>query len=183
MSIFPRFFPVLCGLLLISCAPAPSNTPQPEPTPPPTTTQPTPSTTNPQATEQGQVLPITATAKVVSSGKVFGLEVAETEEQQRLGLMYRQSLPDDRGMLFEFDPPMPVRFWMKNCLINLDMIFLRNGVVQAIAHDVPPCVSEPCPTYGTPAEIDQVIEIRGGLAKEIGLKEGDRLEVTKQTDN
>jgi hypothetical protein len=131
---------------------------------------------------QGQILPITATAKILSTGKVFNLEVAVTPEQQQLGLMYRQSLPDDRGMLFEFNPPRPVSFWMKNCLMNLDMLFLRDGVIQAIAHDVPPCVTSPCPTYGTPAAIDQVIEIRGGLANEIGLKEGEKIIVTHQTN-
>ncbi len=130
------------------------------------------------------MLSITATAKIIGSEQRFGLEVAETAEQQRLGLMYREFLPDNRGMLFEFDPARPVSFWMKNCLINLDMIFLREGVVQAIAHDVPPCENDPCPTYGPPTtvNIDQVIEIRGGLAKEINLQAGDRIEVTKTNE-
>lgn len=179
MSIADRLLPLMCGVLLVSCAPAPSKPPAPEPTPPTNTVEPI--TTKP--TQQGQVLPITGTATVLASGKVFQLEVTETEEQRQMGLMYRESLPDDRGMLFEFDPPMPVQFWMKNCRMSLDMIFLRAGEIKAIAHNVPPCESDPCPTYGTPAEIDQVIEIRGGLAKEIGLKEGDKIKVTKNTNN
>ncbi len=170
-----RLLPLICGMLLIGCVPFPTDGVDPgtTPTTPPTeTTSPTPST------PQGQVLPITATAKVESSGKIFALEVAETQEQQQMGLMYRESLPDNRGMLFEFDPARPVSFWMKNCLINLDIIFLKDGVVQTIARDVPPCENDPCPTYGTPAEIDQVIEIRGGLSDEIGLTEGDEITVT-----
>ena len=177
-SLKKRLLPFLCGVLLIGCVPVPPDTSSPEATTTsPETAQPT------TATPKGQVLPITATAEVESSGILFGLEVAETSEQQQLGLMYRDYLPDNRGMLFEFDPARPVSFWMKNCLINLDIIFLKDGVVQTIARDVPPCDTEPCPTYGTAANIDQVIEIRGGLSDEIGLKKGDRITVTFSESN
>lgn len=116
-------------------------------------------------------------AEVIINDQKIGLEVAKTPEQQALGLMYRTSLDDNRGMLFSFDPPRPTRFWMKNCLINLDMIFLREGIVQAIFADVPPCKTDPCPNYGPEGLIDQVIEIRGGRAKELGLKVGDPLPI------
>ncbi len=124
----------------------------------------------------GQNLPISARATI--GGQVIQLEVARTVEQQAMGLMYRKSLADDRGMLFPFNPPRPVNFWMKNVAINLDMIFLRDGQVQAIAANVPPCREIPCPTYGPGATaIDQVIELRGGRASELGLKVGDRIAV------
>ena len=67
--------------------------------------------TSPSVTEdssRGQILPITAT--VVLGGETIKLEVAETPEEQAMGLMYRTSLADDRGMLFPFNPPRPVRF-------------------------------------------------------------------------
>jgi uncharacterized membrane protein (UPF0127 family) len=134
--------------------------------------------TSPPATEdssQGQVLPVTAMAIV--KGETIKLEVAETPEEQAMGLMYRTSLADDRGMLFPFNPPRPVRFWMKNCLISLDMIFIRDGVVRAIIPDVPPCTAEPCPTYGPDVPIDGVIELRAGRAAELGLEVGDRLDL------
>lgn len=175
MNFTRRFFPFICGAVLMGCAPVLVEENTPETPAPPTVSTPSP---NPTTTFQGQILPITATAKVESLGKIFELEVAETSEQQRLGLMYRETLADDRGMLFEFEPARPVSFWMKNCRMNLDMIFIKDGVVQSIAKDVPPCESEPCPTYGTPKEIDQVIEIRGGLSDEIGIKEGDEITVT-----
>lgn len=124
---------------------------------------------------QGQQLPIKARTKI--AGQAIELEVAKTPEQQMLGLMYRTSLPDNRGMLFAFAPPRPARFWMKNVSLTLDMIFLRQGTVAAIFTKVPPCKSEPCPTYGPAGEIDQVIELRGGRAQELGLKVGDRLTV------
>jgi hypothetical protein len=91
--------------------------------------------------------------------------------------MYRTSLPDDRGMLFEFKSARRVSFWMKNCKISLDMIFLRNGLVKAIELSVPPCTANPCPTYGPDTAVDRVIELRGGRATELGVKVGDRIEI------
>jgi uncharacterized protein len=124
---------------------------------------------------QPQFLPITATATI--AGRKIDLEVAKTIPQQSKGLMYRSALPDHRGMLFNFSPTQPVAFWMKNVPVALDMVFIRQTKVVAIALAVPPCQTEPCPTY--PAEglvvVDQVIELRAGLTKEIGLKIGDRI--------
>lgn len=123
-----------------------------------------------------QSLPITAQAKI--AGKTIQLEVARTPDQQRIGLMNRTSLASDRGMLFLFNPARPTQFWMKNTLISLDMLFLRNGVIKVIEKNVPPCKADPCRTYGSLSEpIDQVIELRGGRASELGLKVGDRLPV------
>ncbi|NJS09313.1 MAG: DUF192 domain-containing protein [Microcoleus sp. CSU_2_2] len=127
------------------------------------------------ATSEGQVLPISAKAKIAESP--IELEVAKTPEQQAMGLMYRTSLPDNRGMLFEFKPARWVNFWMKNCKISLDMIFVRDGVVKAIQAAAPPCTADPCPTYGPDTPVDRVIELRGGRATELGLKVGDRIEV------
>lgn len=124
----------------------------------------------------GQMLPISALADI--GGQRIKLEVARTPQQQAMGLMYRTALADDRGMLFPFDPPRPASFWMKNTLIPLDMIFLRNGQVKAIATNVPPCTTNPCPSYGPDTTvIDQVIELRGGRAAELGLKVGDRVNI------
>jgi uncharacterized protein len=129
---------------------------------------------NPEAS-LAQALP--ASAQVTIAQKTIQLEVAKTPDQQAIGLMYRSSIPDDRGMLFPFNPARRVGFWMKNVSVNLDMVFLRDGRVEAIEANVPPCTAEPCPTYGPNVKIDQVIELRGGRAKELGLKVGDRLEV------
>lgn len=123
-----------------------------------------------------QNLPITAQAEIGAT--VIQLEVANTPQQQALGLMFRSELAADQGMLFPFTTPRPVQFWMKNVFIHLDMVFLRDGLVQAIEADVPPCVAEPCPTYGPrDVVIDQVIELRGGRAAELGLAVGDRIEI------
>lgn len=120
---------------------------------------------------QPQSLPIEAVATISTTR--INLEVARTPNQQELGLMHRTSLADDQGMLFPFQPPRPVGFWMKNCLISLDIVFMRLGKVVAIAANSPPCTEEPCPIYPSGAPIDQVIELRGGRAAELGLKVGD----------
>lgn len=148
---------------LLSCTPSPPLTVSPAPSVSPTS----PSLT------RGQVLPITAQAEI--GGQIIQLEVAETPEQQSMGLMYRPPLPDDRGMLFPFEPARQVRFWMENTPSPLDIIFLRDGEVKEIAANVPPCTSSPCPTYGPWADINQVLELRSGRAAELGLKVGDRI--------
>lgn len=123
----------------------------------------------------GQVLPITARA--IMGRESIDLEVAQTEEQQALGLMYRQDLPANRGMLFPFQPARFVQFWMKDCLIALDLVFLRDGKIQAISAQVPPCKSNPCPTYGPNTQIDRVIELKAGRAAQLGLKIGDTVKI------
>ena len=126
----------------------------------------------------GQLLPIEA--KALMGDEEIELEVTRTPQQQRLGLMYRDqaSLPDNRGMLFSFDEPKIARFWMKNVVISLDMVFLLDGKIQAIEANVPPCNTLACPTYG-PEDllVNQVIELRGGRAAELELQPGDTIEI------
>jgi uncharacterized protein len=129
------------------------------------------------STAQPQQLPFGAEVEIAQ--RKIALEVAVTPQQQQIGLMYRDRLEDDRGMLFVFTPPRRVSFWMKNVRISLDMVFLYQGEVKGIAANTPPCPPEApqCPSYGPVTTIDQVIELRGGRAAELGLKVGDRLQV------
>ena len=129
----------------------------------------------PAVPTQAQSLPITASAMI--EGTTIQLEVAQTPEQQAMGLMFRSELADDRGMLFPFDRPRFTRFWMRNVEIPLDMIFMNGDEVVAIADSVPPCTETPCPTYGPDVPVSQVIELRGGRAAELGLEVGDRITI------
>jgi uncharacterized protein len=131
----------------------------------------------PKLTAQGQKLP--ETAQIVIKGQTILLEVAKTQEEHSIGLMNRTNLPKDRGMVFVFANPSPVRFWMKNTLIPLDMIFMSNGVVKYISAATPPCKADPCPSYGSDqkTDIDRVIELRSGRAAELKLKVGDRVKI------
>ncbi|MGF1522509.1 MAG: DUF192 domain-containing protein [Leptolyngbyaceae cyanobacterium] len=127
--------------------------------------------------KEAQALPVTA--EVELGDQTVGLEVAQTPEEQAIGLMFRESLSDDQGMLFPVDPPRPVRFWMQNVEIPLDLLFIAEGEVVAIEANVPPCLKEPsCPTYGPEGvPVDAVIEVRGGLVEELGVEVGDAVDV------
>lgn len=166
-----RVLGIALSVLLLGCAPSPSVS-EMEPRPSPEAAQ---ETIAPVAIASSQSLPIGARFAVAD--RVIQLEVAQTPEQQAIGLMFRESLPDDRGMLFAFEPPRPVQFWMRNTLIPLDMVFLLNGEIQAIIPEVPPCRTEVCPTYGPDMAVNQVIELRGGRAAELGLEVGQQLEL------
>ncbi len=120
-------------------------------------------------------LPISA--KTVINGEQIDLEVALTPEAQGLGLMYRDYLPPNRGMLFPFEFPRRASFWMKNVTIPLDMIFLYQGEVKFIEENVPPCEIDPCPIYGDDQIVDQVLELAGGRVAQLNISKGDRIEI------
>ncbi len=86
--------------------------------------------------------------------------------------MFRHSLAGDRGMIFPYDPPQEVGFWMKNTLIPLDIIYIRaNGTIARIVNAQPMDIT-PLPS-GEPVAL--VLEIRGGRAAELGIREGDKV--------
>ena len=116
-----------------------------------------------------------AEARVRLGTHVYTLEQAITPDQLAQGLMHRTRLAVGHGMLFSFPAPADVRFWMKNTLIPLDMIFLSGGRVVFIQRDVPPCpaaLGDSCPTYGPGKRVDQVIELSAGTARAHGLRPG-----------
>jgi uncharacterized membrane protein (UPF0127 family) len=110
------------------------------------------------------------TIRTKSATHHFTVEVAATPEQQEIGLMFRRSVAADHGMIFPYNPPQNVSFWMKNTLIPLDIIFIRtDGTIVRVTHakalDLTPLPSlEP---------VAAVLEIRAGRAAELGIKEGD----------
>ena len=102
----------------------------------------------------------------------FTVEIAATADQQERGLMFRKSLAPDRGMIFPYDPPQEVGFWMKNTLIPLDIIYIRaNGTIAHIVNAEPMDLT-PLPS-GEPIVL--VLEIAGGRAAQLGIKEGDKV--------
>jgi len=103
----------------------------------------------------------------------FTVDVAATPEQQQRGLMFVRSLAPNRGMIFPYDPPQAVAFWMKHTLIPLDMIFIRaDGTIARIATAKP--LDETSVPSGEP--VVAVLEIRGGRSAELGVREGDRVD-------
>ena len=103
----------------------------------------------------------------------FTVEVARTPDQQAQGLMYRNALGADEGMIFPFPSPRPATFWMRNTLIPLDMIFIRaDGTIARVAANTVP-LSEDTVASGEP--VASVLEIKGGRSAELGITEGDRV--------
>ena len=103
----------------------------------------------------------------------FRIDVADTPAERSQGLMHVPEMPRMTGMLFVYDRPEPVRFWMENTLIALDMIFAdETGTVQRIHANAVPLDRTPIP--GGDA-IQFVLEINGGLSDQFGFSPGDVL--------
>ena len=104
----------------------------------------------------------------------FTVELAQTPEQQRLGLMNRTTLAPDAGMLFVFPFPMPTAFWMHNTLIALDMLFIDpQGRIIRIEERAEPQTDTPRRSGG---DVIAVLEIAGGRAAALGIRAGDRVQ-------
>jgi uncharacterized membrane protein (UPF0127 family) len=123
-------------------------------------------------------LQVSGPRAVMPSGAVYRLELATNPEDQAQGLMYRENLLPNTGMLFLFDQPSPHHFWMKNTMIPLDIVWLDEaGRVIFVSADTPPCRADPCPTYGTDVPVRRVLEIDGGRAKQEGVAVGATIEI------
>lgn len=106
-------------------------------------------------------------------GARFAVEIADDEAERARGLMSRERLAASGGMLFIYDQPQPVSFWMKNTLIPLDMVFIgADGRVMAVHANARPGDLTPIPG---PEDTLMVLEIGGGLAARLGLAEGAEL--------
>jgi uncharacterized protein len=105
---------------------------------------------------------------------VFEVEVARDDRDRAQGLMFRRSMPANRGMLFDFAKVEPVSMWMQNTYISLDMLFIRpNGTIARIATNAEPLSTRTIPS-GEP--VLAVLELNAGTAVRLGIKPGDRVE-------
>jgi hypothetical protein len=119
--------------------------------------------------------------RVVSlpGGQKIRAEVMIRQEDMERGMMFRDSLAPDRGMLFLHSNPGKYSYWMHNCLIPLDIIWMDSEHrIQEISANTPPCKTEPdqCPQYGGNYESWYVLELASGMAARYGLKPGDTLD-------
>ena len=105
---------------------------------------------------------------------VFTVEIADDPEEISDGLMYREALAPDAGMLFDFGQPRQANMWMKNTLIPLDMLFIApDGTVLAIARNAVPGSLR---TINPGVAVKGVLELNGGQASELGIEPGDTVE-------
>jgi uncharacterized membrane protein (UPF0127 family) len=140
-------------LLMIACG---ANVPAPPPAPPAR------ATTSPRV--------------VFPDGYAVTVEVAADDATRQQGLMYRDRLPPHGGMIFYFPQSGHYPFWMKDTLIPLDMIWIDDTKrIVHVAHNVPPCKADPCPSYPPNAMARYVLEVAAGEAARHGLANGQTL--------
>ncbi|MCW0206080.1 MAG: DUF192 domain-containing protein [Achromobacter sp.] len=110
-------------------------------------------------------------------GKRYAVELADDDAERARGLMFRDSMADDRGMLFIHDAQEPQAYWMKNTKIALDILYFDNDrKLVSQQRDVPPCsLGDACPPYPSDAPARYVLELNAGQAEKLKLQDGAAL--------
>jgi uncharacterized membrane protein (UPF0127 family) len=104
---------------------------------------------------------------------VFSVDLAVTDAERERGLMFRRSLPESYGMLFDFKQDQPVNMWMHNTYVSLDMIFIEaDGRIHRIAENTPTLSDKIIPSEGP---VRAVLEVAAGTARRYGIQAGDRV--------
>src|SRR5262245_26033661 len=128
-----------------------------------------PTRAQPQTFERDELAIETA----AGGGQRFAVELAVTSEQRAQGLMYRQRMPADAGMLFVYPAARPVTMWMKNTLIPLDMLFI--GDDGRILHIAERAIPGSTATISSMQPARAVLELNGGTAARLKIRVGDRV--------
>jgi uncharacterized membrane protein (UPF0127 family) len=127
------------------------------------------------AADQAMRLPVDPSPLVVETAggaRSFTIEIADDSSERAAGLMFRETMDDDRGMLFVFEETRPVAFWMKNTPMPLDLVFIgQDGRILATLPGEP--FSEAPISPGGPVRF--VLELKRGTADMAGIKDGDRV--------
>jgi len=115
--------------------------------------------------------------------KCFYVEIAKNNKERLRGLMYRQTLPKNKGMLFIFEEEDFYPFWMKNVSFPLDIIWLNTDKEAVfISKNTPPCKKEPCQVIEPGEKARYVLEINAGMSDKMGLSVGDKLSLKNASD-
>lgn len=109
-------------------------------------------------------------------GYRYQVELAMDEAARMRGLMFRDSMPEDQGMLFVFERQEPQAFWMRNTRIPLDILYFDDALrLVSATHGAPPCTTPTCPSYPSARPARFVLELNAGHARRLGVTAGDTL--------
>jgi hypothetical protein len=111
--------------------------------------------------------------KIKIGNNSFNVKTLTTPKDQKSGMMGKRFDKTFNGLVFLMGGDEQC-FWMKNCIIPLDIIMIRNNVIVNIHHNCPPCRSEECPSYCGRGNI--VLEIAGGSSENLNIQAGDTIE-------
>lgn len=119
-------------------------------------------------------------SEVCFEARCFSVEIARSQQERATGLMFRESLDIDKGMLFIFEKEAIYPFWMKNTYIPLDIIWIdKNKQIIFISKNTQSCFTDNCPRITPDKKALYVLEINGGMSDQIGLSTGDSLQFVK----
>jgi len=112
-------------------------------------------------------------------GERFCVEIADDHPERARGLMFRDALPADAGMLFVFETEQPQSFWMMNTRIPLDILYFDSALrLVSMSARTPPCRSSSrCPGYPSAGPARYVLELNAGTAEKLGVERGDVLQL------
>jgi uncharacterized membrane protein (UPF0127 family) len=132
-----------------------------------------------QKSQKNKVRTVNPT-KVRINGQEIFVEIADSPNERAKGLMFREKLDEDKGMLFIFENEDHRSFWMKNTYIPLDILWIdsKEKIVH-IEKEVPPCETEKCPPYTSDAKAKYVLEVNSGWAEKNNVKIGDAVRFLK----
>lgn len=130
----------------------------------------------PQFKKEGELYLVKAAGDTI---RKINIEIADIESERTIGLMHRRSMPDTQGMLFIFDREEPRSFWMRNTLIGLDILYIKeDGTIESIAKYCVPKSEKSIPSRGPALYVLELIE---GFCDIYGVEVGDKIDF-KRTD-
>lgn len=121
------------------------------------------------------IIPKTPVAKI--NGHTFNLYLAQTSQEQSIGLAKFNKIEQNQAMLFLFDKSDNYSFWMKDMKFPIDIIFIQDNKVVDVFNKVPVSPNENLPIYTTKTKANKVLEINAGLAKNYGIKIGSEVKI------
>jgi uncharacterized membrane protein (UPF0127 family) len=114
-------------------------------------------------------------------GESFEIELAFTRTARARGMMYRETVGKNEGMFFVFRCPQLQSFYMKNCLVDLDIVFIKNqGQIDRIDRMTVPTPGQKLTHYSSKSKVPFVLELLAGTCQRLGLKEGQTLKLPQR---